>query len=396
MSVQPPVIGSSGGPSYVDFSETNSASDVKKNGVQVHEIEQDNVGGTDKEKKSGVDMPAPELTRGGSVGLSNSLASLTADQMQADIYAVMALFQKMAQEQRTAARETRMAEAEAQTSSLMAAADEIRSAAKDRLIGGVISGSLSIVGGAVSMVGAAKEARALSRTADPAIPKVGTLTKEEALKVNPEQVANKAAVNDQLKKDFASLQLKKPVEGAFTQKEAFRISPEQAAKKAAWNDQFSKNFGSLQLPATASGQGAAAQQVANKAAFNLQSQSGMKAGGNAPKTHFPAETQKNEQPKLSGDALAAHIAAEGKVWQGAAQTIGATGGLVSSITEFTASQHDARKAELEAQASAHDAAAQQANDVMQQMQDIIRDIRDKLGAMEQSSLETNRSIARNI
>jgi hypothetical protein len=40
--------------------------------------------------------------------------------------------------------------------------------------------------------------------------------------------------------------------------------------------------------------------------------------------------------------------------------------------------------------------AQHANDMMQQMMDVIRDIRDKLGAIEQSRGETNRGIARNL
>lgn len=44
----------------------------------------------------------------------------------------------------------------------------------------------------------------------------------------------------------------------------------------------------------------------------------------------------------------------------------------------------------------HELAVENANDMMQQMQDIIRDVRDKLAAIDQARNETNRGIARNI
>lgn len=69
----------------------------------------------------------------------------------ADMYAVMALFQQMAQEMRNSAREVRGAEMQSQIGSLKNAATEIRNAAEERMIGAIVAGSMQIVGGAMSL-----------------------------------------------------------------------------------------------------------------------------------------------------------------------------------------------------------------------------------------------------
>ena len=51
---------------------------------------------------------------------------------------------------------------------------------------------------------------------------------------------------------------------------------------------------------------------------------------------------------------------------------------------------------LETQAKVHETGVQHANDMMQQMMDVIRDVRDKLQSIQQAAVETNRGIARNI
>ncbi|SEJ51091.1 type III secretion system translocon subunit SctB [Achromobacter sp. NFACC18-2] len=72
------------------------------------------------------------------------------------------------------------------------------------------------------------------------------------------------------------------------------------------------------------------------------------------------------------------------------------GSMVNASQERKAAEHDAKKAELEAQAKVHESGTQQASELAQQMMDVIRDVREKLGAIEQSRMETNRGIARNI
>ncbi|MEC4720732.1 type III secretion system translocon subunit SctB [Noviherbaspirillum sp. CPCC 100848] len=84
------------------------------------------------------------------------------------------------------------------------------------------------------------------------------------------------------------------------------------------------------------------------------------------------------------------------IGEGMSKSISGLGGIVSSSIKLGADMADAKRSELEATAKTHENASQQANDMMQQMQDIIRDIREKLQAINQASIEANRGIARNI
>jgi len=203
-----------------------------------------------------------------------ALANLSSDQVQADMYALMALMQQLAQQQRNSAREMRNSEMQAQISTLQSAAQEIRNAAADRLTGAILSGVMQMAAGAMQIGGAAMS---FSRTSD-------------ALK------------------DFKS--------GGMT------------------DQQLSGALGKA---------------------------SAFSTGGD-----------------------------------GASKVAGAAGQMLNAVMEQQAAGHDAHKAELEAGAKAHEAQVQQAGDVMQQMMDVIRDIRDKLSSIEQSRIETTRGIARNI
>ena len=203
-----------------------------------------------------------------------ALANLSSDQVQADMYALMALMQQLAQQQRNSAREMRNSEMQAQISTLQNAAQEIRNAAADRLTGAILSGVMQMAAGAMQIGGAAMR---FSRTSD--------------------------ALQD------------------------------------------------------------------------------FKGGG-----------MTNEQ--LSGALSKASAFSTGG--DGASKVAGAAGQMLNAVMEQQAAGHDAHKAELEAGAKAHEAQVQQSSDVMQQMQDFIRDIRDKLSSIEQSRIETTRGIARNI
>ncbi len=92
--------------------------------------------------------------------------------------------------------------------------------------------------------------------------------------------------------------------------------------------------------------------------------------------------------------------ARGGLWQGYAQAgsgiTGGIGGLVAAGFNHKADLLDADKTNLETQAKMHETAVQHANDMMQQMMDVIRDVRDKLSSIQQSQVETTRGIARNI
>ena len=82
--------------------------------------------------------------------------------------------------------------------------------------------------------------------------------------------------------------------------------------------------------------------------------------------------------------------------QGASGAINGTGGIIAAGLNHEADLRDAEKANLETQAKLHETGVQHANDMMQQMMEVIRDVREKLASIQQAQVDTTRSIARNI
>ena len=99
-------------------------------------------------------------------------------------------------------------------------------------------------------------------------------------------------------------------------------------------------------------------------------------------------------------AQGAGMSAKGVAQQGYGQAAaGIAGGIGTSVAaglNYAADRKEADKAPLETQAKVHETAVGHANDMMQQMMDVIRDVRDKLQSIQQAAVETNRGIARNI
>jgi len=92
-------------------------------------------------------LPPPSDTKGG----GDPFGKIGSENVSVDIYSVMALFQRCAQEMRSMAREVRNSEMQAQVTNLMNAAQEIRNAAEDRLQQAIIQGSFQIAGGLTSV-----------------------------------------------------------------------------------------------------------------------------------------------------------------------------------------------------------------------------------------------------
>lgn len=72
------------------------------------------------------------------------------------------------------------------------------------------------------------------------------------------------------------------------------------------------------------------------------------------------------------------------------------GGIIGATFTHKADMAEVDKTNLETQAKVAETGVQHANDMMQQMMEVIRDVRDKLASIQQASIETNRGIARNI
>lgn len=99
-------------------------------------------------------------------------------------------------------------------------------------------------------------------------------------------------------------------------------------------------------------------------------------------------------------ADAAKLTATGQAQVSYAQASGGItaglGGIIGASFTHKADLLEADKMNLETQAKVAETGVQHANDMMQQMMDVIRDVREKLSSIQQASIETNRGIARNI
>ncbi|MFC4160054.1 type III secretion system translocon subunit SctB [Chitinimonas lacunae] len=101
------------------------------------------------------------------------------------------------------------------------------------------------------------------------------------------------------------------------------------------------------------------------------------------------DTQSGQEMLKRGDTV--RLGAEG-----VGSLANGTGTIARGSMDKEASEHDAKRSDQEAASRIHEAAREKAKETMDMMMDIIRDIRDKLAAMEQSNVEANRGIARNI
>jgi DNA repair exonuclease SbcCD ATPase subunit len=91
-----------------------------------------------------------------------------------------------------------------------------------------------------------------------------------------------------------------------------------------------------------------------------------------------------------GDLAAAHghLTAARDAWQ---QVLGA-GEIIAAGFEYASKQEAARQAELDALAKRHAEAAQNANEVVQSMRDMIEDVRQKLGEILQAQSQVESKI----
>ncbi|WP_144630581.1 type III secretion system translocon subunit SctB [Bordetella genomosp. 13] len=259
----------------------------------------------------GVKSPTSDYQAGGS-DASQALSKLDVEALGTDIYAVMALFQKCAQEQRDAARQVRDADLSAQVATLKSAAQEIRNAAQDRMVGAIVQGAFQIAAGAMQM-------------------------------------------------------------GAGI------ASGIQGAKAAGLQQQAAKSSEA----AAATTKEAAAAGLTRAERRDLMADAGV-SSANAKTLEGQASTHTNRSQVLNSTGAAS------------GQVLGGIGTIVNATQERKAAEHDAKRAELEAQAKVQEDSSQKANELMQQMMDVIRDVRDKLSSIDQSRMETNRGIARNI
>lgn len=239
----------------------------------------------------------PALTKQETDNISNSLNSI-GEGLALDIYAVMAALQKNAQEMRSANRVIRASELNAQVGDLMQAAKEMKTAAKYRMIAGVVQGSIQVASGAIQLGGSIASGI-----------KAGQASQRENLALGVDRkIASGSVPGDQ-------------------------ISQHKVASDTL---------------------------------------------------NFKATSLRNDASAISDRA------------KGSSDILSGAGNITASVLNYHADLADAKAKRLEAGAKLHESASSEANEMMQQMMDVIRDVREKLSAIDQSRIETNRAISRNI
>ena len=276
--------------------------DLKSKGLTDEAISQLQLSLKDLGGPAGSSGPKPPPPGGAKVPGEQLVASMASAEknMMGDIFAFMAIFQKIAQEQRNSARETREVQMHAQIGTMLEAAKNMETAATARfnaaLVQGIVqigSGCLSIAGGVASMKAGAK----------------AETKSQDMIKSGRQHTVDT---------NMSPKEAKVHMQGVNA--EANKIS------QAGANKAQSINIGT----------------------------------------------------------------------QGASSIAGGIGTIASAGFTLQADKLDAENKKLDAAGKLHESAKDKANEMMQAMQDIIRDIRDKLSAIEQSAIETNRGIARNI
>ncbi len=252
-----------------------------------------------------------------------------------DIYAIMGLVQKSAQEMRNVNREIRAGELDAQVGELLSAADDMKKAADFRLAAGIVQGSVQLLSGAAQAYG---QMRAAGKSA-------------QAMK--PQSEANAASSEA---KNFNA------------------IADKGAAKASDLRAEASITKDLTKLDAAKEFDGP------------VQHMRGKAAAAQA--------TASSKQAEVDGLNESARSFSAGA--DAASKLIGGAGEIIAAGLKFGADSADVSARRHEARAKLHESASAQANEMMQQMMDVIRDVKDKLASIDQSRIETNRGIARNI
>jgi len=109
-----------------------------------------------------------------------------------------------------------------------------------------------------------------------------------------------------------------------------------------------------------------------------------------------AMTELASKAKGQADVAASKAQNFGTGAQGAGGIITGAGAIIAGKFEKEASDADAQRMRMEAQAKIHESQHEKATDQLHQAQELIRDIREKVAAQMQSDAETSKGIARNI
>jgi len=297
---------------------------------------------------------------------------------------------------------------------LNAAAKEIREAAFQRMLGAVVSGSLQIGSAGLQAYSATQSLKTVATLKDG----------PEAKIANPAEGTNEVVPQETLKQDIAThpvpgkpapeqevtlqLQADSPQTISMKNDRALALHEEQAGNQKAL-DSRSLTERSTRID----DQGKLTVLHGDKAALTIEVLEDVPAakpfaappaGTGDParqaallNSSSSAETPITEpKPTTDREVTLKELDFQAARLRAASDTTHSAGGVFNAFAQNSAASHDAQKAELEAEAKAHDMANHQASDEVQQTLEQARTWRDMLQGIDQGSIETNRGIARNI
>lgn len=335
-------------------------------------------------------MPAT-LPSGGSFQVSQT-------QVTADIYDFMQVFQQVAQQMRSSARVQRTSEMQAQVTSLQGAAQEMRTAAADRYKAAITQAITQIVSGAVQ-VGMAGFSAFKSAQGMRAEAKANAELKSIDSLKGPGPAVKQSDIQAAIQTRNAAIAKNTPPPSTAPigpVKPSIKASDLQTAIAARKLDiANTPPRPTPSVPTTPSTTPATPAMIGP-----VQPLAATGASQAAPATDIKQSLINRTEAAKELIKTGQDLQRTGKL---VSDSIQGTGSVINGVGAFTAAgfsrdaaEADADKANLDTEAKMHENAQQQANETMQQMMDVIRDVREKLQSIEQANLETSRSIARNI
>lgn len=389
-------------------------------------------------KSSSLTMPEA-TTRQAIQKATEELKALDKESLNADLYTIMALLQKVAQDTRDSNRALRSTESNAQISKLMKAADEQKKAADFKLAAGIVQGVTQLASGLVQFGTAVHSLRMEAKANDLATSATSKETAQTKSAAEIEKTidthttaaaSEQKALNASEQKRSADLQTLKEQDTQATLREMQTLDTKRLDQQKSLQNKLD-NTGRLSADeAMALGDAMDKedlaikdmeilhdnQQAARQEQIRTLEQDHILQSAKERSDFDTAQTEREKQLNAlldKQDTIGAEgqskISAEdqskidklqfkakqttevGKVASAAVETLGKG---VSSVLELKANAPDTSVTEAEAKKA--EKAYDEASDTMKQMLEVIRDIREKLQAIEQSTIATNRGMSRNI
>lgn len=300
-------------------------------------------------------LEIPQPVNAQSLGLVASKFDSSAVLIGSTLLDVMTILHEIGQQMRQTAKDSRAVSRDAEVDKLREAADQIRKGAIFALASGITSGAMTIGGGLMSGIGAAKGANTAMKgiqAADAAKPDMSQMLKNL-------QSGQQPGTSSTSSVGSGDVQLGRPRANAMSQSSGSQL-PGSSAPTAT-----DTRTGQVQKQGLLS-------KLHDKL---LDSKS----------TEVAIQSKSIDASSTLGNMQMQRWQATGQMLSGAGQIVGAA---LDSISKFM----DAYRAELEADAKMYGYQSQEQDEIVQKMLELMRDVRQKLGEIEQAQSQVQSKI----